>query len=64
MEPMAAPRTDTTQSYPGTLYPLDTIYPAFPVTRVLLCFTELSKQLGAGEDSHPGPPLHHGEIWG
>ncbi|XP_049999939.1 protein NLRC5 isoform X2 [Alexandromys fortis] len=21
---------------------------------------ELSKQLGAGEDSHPGPPLHHG----
>lgn len=41
-----------------------TLYPTSLVACVLLCLTEFSKQIGAGEDSHPGPPLHHGEIWG
>lgn len=47
-----------------TPYILLTLYPASPAACVLLCFTEFSKQIGAGEDNHPEPLLHHGEIWG
>lgn len=63
MEPLIVPRQTPLRAThaPNTF---KTPYPtSSSMDYVLLCFTEFSKQLGAEEESCPGPQLYHGEIW-